>query len=162
MTEQPPPAPPPPIEGRVGLVGELVKIVQSITLSQTLTIALLAAIAIPSYVFWRAMNDESMLNKFLSRYEEYTSDKMPCVLRIASQRGGGDIFSVSTGFAYQGSDRYTVGVILEDRPDEAKLESYCATLQLIVDHMRRPDSKSPTFPGTDEPLIWHYPLEGSP
>jgi hypothetical protein len=161
MTETPPP-PPAPLQERVGLVGELVKIVQSITLTQVLTIALLVIIAIPAYVFWRAMNDASMLNKFLSRYEEVTSDKMSCTLRIVSLRGGDDTFMITTGFAYQGSDRYIVGVIKDDRPDESGQVSYCEVLNLIVDYMRRPDAKSPTFPGTDEPLIWHYPPEGSP
>jgi hypothetical protein len=155
MTETPPPPPP----DRVGMISGLTDIVKGLTLGNVLIIALLVAIAIPAYILWRALNDESMLNKFLSRYEEISSDKVPCTLRVASVRGGGDIYSLSTGFAFQGSDRYTVGVILIARPDDAELVSYCETLNLIVDYMRRPDAASPTFPGSDDPLIWRYPTE---
>jgi hypothetical protein len=161
MTEPVTPAPTPP-QDQVGTIAGLASIVKSLSLTNVLIIALLAMIAIPTYILYRALNDESMLNKFLSRYEEVTSDKVPCTLRIASVRGGGDIFSISTGFAYQGSDRWTVGVILENRkPDPTEIESYCATLELIVDYMRRPEAPSPRFPNSDDALIWHYPPDAS-
>jgi hypothetical protein len=149
VTDQPP--------DRVGQVGGLVKIVQSLTLTQVLVIALLVMIAIPTYIAWRVINDESMLTKFTSRYEELSSDKMPCTLRVASVRGGGDTYSISTGFAFQGSDRWTVGVIMNSKPDDSELVSYCATLNVLVDHLRRPGAPEPTFPGTQEPMILHYP-----
>jgi hypothetical protein len=153
---------PPSSSDRVGMIGGLADIVKSLSLTNVLIIALLVVIAVPAYVLWRALNDQSMLNKFLSYYEEVDSDKVSCTLRIASQRGGESFYSISTGFAYQGNDRWTVGVILTHRPDPTELESYCATLNLIVDYMRRPDAKSPTYPNSDEPLIWRYPPEGSP
>jgi hypothetical protein len=155
VTEQPPP-------DRVGQVGGLVKIVQSLTLTQVLIIALLVAIAIPTYIAWRVINDESMLTKFTSRYEELASDKMPCTLRVASVRGGGDTYAIATGFAFQGSDRWTVSVILTRKPDDSEMVSYCATLNMLVDHLRRPDAPEPKFPGTDEPLILHYPPQEQP
>jgi hypothetical protein len=167
-TRKPKPPPPPPPDllqqpDRVGQLGGIVGLVQSMTLTHVLIVALLAAILVPSYVAWRVLNDESMLTKFTSRYEEITSDKIPCTLRIASVRGGGDSYSISTGFAVQGSDRYTIAVLLDRKPDDLSLQSYCEVLQKIVDHLRRPeDAPSPTFPGSDEPLIWHYPPEGSP
>jgi len=151
---------PPP--DRVGQVGGLVKIVQSITLTQVLIIALLVAIAVPTYVFWRFLNDTSMLNKFTSFYEEISSDKVPCTLRIASQRGADPSYSLSTGFAYQGSDRYVVGVVLSKQPDDAELVAYCATLNAIVDHLRRPtEAPEPTFP-SGGPMIWHYQSPAPP
>jgi hypothetical protein len=153
---------PPPAQDNLGVIGGLASIVKSLSLTNVLIIALLVVIGLPTYVLWRAMNDQSMLNKFLSYYEEIDSDKVSCTLRVASQRGGESFFSISTGFAYQGNDRWTVGVILTHRPDPTELESYCATLNLIVDYMRRPNAKSPTYPNSDEPLIWQYQSEGSP
>ena len=132
------------------------------TLTHVLIIALLVAIAIPTYVLWRFLNDASMLNKWTSFYEELSNDKTSCTLRIASVRGSEPFHAISTGFAYQGSDRWTVSVLLGHRPDEGEIESYCQTLNLIVDYMRRPDAKSPTYPNSDEPLIWRYPPGSSP
>ena len=105
---------------------------------------------------------ESLLNTFLSRFEEFTNDKISCTLRVASVRGGGDHYSISTGFAFQGSDRYTVGVIMDRKPDPSELESYCATLNAIVDFMRRPTAPLPKYPNSDEPLIWQYPQGAQP
>jgi hypothetical protein len=105
------------------------------------------------------MNDQSMLNTFLSRYEEVNLEDSPCTLRIASKRGAGDFFAISTGFAIQGNDRWVVSVHLDRQPDPTELDSYCKTLELIVDFMRRPNAPSPKFPNSDEPLIWTYPKE---
>jgi hypothetical protein len=153
MTEpQPPPA------DRVGQLGGVVKIVQSLTLTHVLIIALLVAIAVPAFILYRFMTDASMLNKWTSFYEELTSDKVPCTLRVASVRGADPVYSISTGFAFQGSDRWTVGVILtHGPPDEGELVSYCETLNAIVDYMRRPNAPSPHYPNSDEDLIWRYP-----
>jgi hypothetical protein len=129
------------------------------TLTHVLIIALLICIAIPTYILYRFLNDASLLNKFTSFYEEIASEQTPCTLRIASQRGAEAFYSISTGFAFQGSDRYTIAVLLTHKPDNGAIQSYCETLNLIVDHMRRPESKSPTFPNSDDEVIWHYPPE---
>jgi hypothetical protein len=152
----------PPPEDRVGQVGGIVKLVSSLTFTQVLVIALLVMIAIPTYIIWRMVNDESMLNKFTSRYEEITTQQMPCTLRVASVRGGGDTYSISTGFAYQGQDRWNVAVIMQRKPESAEMIAYCETLQLLVDHLRRPEAPEPTFPNSDEPMIWHYPAPEQP
>ena len=158
-----PPPPPPSPPDHVGMIGGFVKILQSMTLQNVLTLALVVLIAAPSFILYQFITDASLLNKWASFYEELSSDKVSCTLRIASQRGSDPIHSISTGFAYQGSDRYIVGVILDHRPDEGDLVSYCEVLNKIVDHMRRPEkAPSPTFPNSDEPLIWPYPQEGSP
>jgi hypothetical protein len=149
---------PQPQPDRVGQVGGMVNIVKGLSLTNVLIIALLVAIAIPTYILWRFLNDASLLNKFTSFYEEIASDKTSCTIRIASQRGAHPVYSISTGFAYQGSDRYTIAVLLTNGPpDEGVVASYCETLNLIVDYMRRPNAPSPTFPNSDDPLIWHYP-----
>lgn len=145
-------------EERVGQVGGIVKLVSSLTLTQVLVIALLVMIAIPTYIAWRVINDASMLTKFTSHYEEISSDKLPCTLRIASLRGGGESFSISTGLSAQGSDRWTLAVLMNRRPNETELQTYCETLQILVDHIRRPTVvPPPTFPNSDVPLVWPYP-----
>ena len=146
----------------MGQIGGVVNIIKGLSLTHVLIIALLVVIALPTYVLWRFVNDASLLNKFTSFYEEIANDKSSCTLRIASQRGVDAFYAISTGFAFQGSDRYTISVLLHRHPDDGELASYCETLNLIVDYMRRPDAKSPTFPNSDEPLIWRYPPEGSP
>jgi len=151
VSETPPPA------DRVGTAAGLVNIVKGLSLTNVLIIALLIAIAIPTYILWRFLHDASLLNKFTSFYEEIASDKTPCTLRIASIRGADPTYAISTGFAFQGSDRWTVNVIMNHKPDDGEIVSYCETLNLIVDYMRRPDAKSPTYPNSDEPLIWRYP-----
>jgi hypothetical protein len=145
------------------MIGGIAKIIQSMTLTNVLILALIIIVLAPTFVLWRFMNDSSLLNKWTSFYEEVSSDKTPCTLRIASQRGADPVHSISTGFAYQGSDRYTVGVILSHPPDDGDLVSYCEVLNRIVDHMRRPETtKSPTYPNSDEEIIWHYRPEESP
>jgi hypothetical protein len=156
VTDQPPPSQEP------GIWQTIVRAVTSMSLTQALVIALLLAVVVPSYLLYRAVNDPAMLGRFLSSYEEISSDKVACVLRIASLRGGGDEYGISTGFAAQGNDRYVISVLMDRKPSEVEIQSYCEVLQRIVDHMRRPESPSPTFPGTEEPLIWHYPQEESP
>ena len=52
----------------------MVNIVKGLSLTNVLIIALLVAIAIPTYILWRFLNDASMLNKFTSFYEEIASE----------------------------------------------------------------------------------------
>jgi hypothetical protein len=156
MTEQPP-QPPVPQQPPEGWVATVAHFVTHMSLTQVLILALLMAILIPSYLVWRALNDPAMLGRFLSSYEEITSDKIPCILRIASLQGGGDQFAISSGFAAQGSDQWVVSVIMDRRPSETEIASYCETIQLLIDYMRRPDAPAPTFPDSEDPMIWRYP-----
>ena len=145
------------------MVGGIVKIIQSMTLTHVLILALLLVILAPTYILWRFVNDASLLNKWTSFYEELSTDKSPCTLRIASVRGSDPTYAISTGFAFQGSDRWTISAVLSRKPDEGDLVSYCEALNRIVDHMRRPETaKSPTYPNSDEEIIWHYRPEESP
>src|SRR4030095_5553841 len=157
MSEQPPQQPSP----QEGMIERWLVAVKNLSLKNVLVIIILVVALLPAYLLYRLSNDPAMMSKFLSYYEEISSDKTPCTLRIASVRGGGEHYAISTGFAFEGSDRWTVGVILDRKPDDNTLESYCNTLELIVDFMRRPDAPSPTFPNSDKPLIWQYPRENN-
>jgi hypothetical protein len=148
---------PPEQQQQQGIFQTILHAVTSMTLTQVLILALLMAILIPSYLVWRALNDPAMLGRFLSSYEEVTSDKIPCILRIASLQGGGDQFAISAGFAAQGSDQWVVSVLMDRKPGEAEMVSYCETIHLLIDYMRRPDAPAPTFPDSKDPMIWRYP-----
>ena len=62
---------PTPTPDHVGTAGGILKLIQTMTLTHVLIIALLVAIAIPTYILWRFVNDASLLNKFTSFYEEH-------------------------------------------------------------------------------------------
>lgn len=146
----------PPDDGRIIGWANLVK---NMTLTNALVVVVLVFALVPAYLLYTLVNDKAMMGRFLSSYEEISSDKVACTLRVASIRGGGDTYGISTGFAYEGSDKWLVSVIIEHQPDAQELNSYCETLNLIVDFMRRPNAPSPTYPNSDKPLIWQYPSE---
>ena len=155
MATPPDPRPPP----EEGWLLRWFHAIKELSLTNVLVIIILVIALVPAYALWRLLNDASMLGKFLSYYEEIASDKSPCTIRIASLRGSGEQYSISTGFAYEGSDRWTIAVLLDHKPDDTQLQTYCETLNLIVDYMRRPDAPSPMFPNSEDPLIWRYPPE---
>ena len=105
-----------------GMLERAVASVKGLSLANVLVIALLMMLAIPSYILYRLFNDQAMLGRVLSSYEEITSDKTPCTLRIASLRGAGDTYSISTGFAYHGSDRWTLAVLMDRKPTDEEDE----------------------------------------
>lgn len=142
-----------------GVAVTLINAVKNLSLTNVLIILLLAIIVVPSYLIWRALNDPAMLGRFLSSYEEQTSTQWPCVLRIASLRGAGDTYAISTGFAVQGSEHWSLAVQLDRKPTDQEMISYCETLNLLVDYMRNPDARSPSSPSSDEPLIHTYPRD---
>ena len=149
--------PPPSIpEGRVG---NAVAAVKGLTLGNVLVILLLALIAAPLYLGWRALNDPTILDRFTSKYEEIPNGT-GCILRVIKLRGGPDNWNVSTGFAYFGSDKWFVSVSLNHPPAPEELASHCEVLNLTIDWMKSPaDHPMPKAPGADSPLIWQYPLE---
>lgn len=128
MAEAPPPAP----EGRVA---GLVRIAQGLTLSNVLVLAALAVIAVPVYVIYSAVsgNDE-LLDRLLSRYRTIES-KSGCLVRHVQERGGPDLWSVGSGFAFQGQDRYSINVVMSRMPSEDEIVSYCETLKLMADKL---------------------------
>lgn len=144
-------------EGKAGKIVGLVNSVKGLTITNAVVIIMLAAVAGPAYIIYRAMNDADLLDRFMSHYREITHFRTSCAVREVQLRNGPQAWSVSTGFAYQGSDRWTIAVILEREPDEDDVTTYCATLNLLVDFMRDPAARSPSFPGTDKPVIQMYP-----
>lgn len=149
----PPPASAPPPDGKY--LGWLTA-VKGLTLTNALVIIMLVMAAVPAYLVYRAVNDETLLDRFMSSYREITGQQSGCTVRTARQKGGPATWSVSTGFAYEGSDRYVVSVFIDHEPDMKEVESYCATLNLIVDFMRDREGESPVFPGTNRPVIRQY------
>lgn len=122
---------PPPDQGRV--IG-LLNTAKSLTLFNVLVVALLVAIAIPVYIVYRALSDEALLDRFLSSYREIPSDS-GCTIRVVAERGGPERWSISSGFAAQGTDRWTVGVILTKEPTTAEVTAFCESLKLISDQI---------------------------
>ena len=120
-----------PPEGRAA---HFVSAIRSLSLSNVLVIFLLLLMVGPAYVLYRAVNDEELLDRFLSSYKEITSDS-DCVIREARQRGEPERWSIATGFAFAGTDQWAVSVILDHAPTEGEIASYCASLLLIVDKM---------------------------
>lgn len=133
---------PPQPEGR--MLG-LIHAAKGLTFANVIIIALLVAIAIPVYIVYRALGDEKLLDRLLSSYEEIPSDS-DCTLRQVKERGGPERWSVSTGFAFAGADRWQVSVVLDHAPVEDEIASHCATLLLIVDQMMHANGGSTDAP----------------
>lgn len=160
MTIQPPSTetPSPPPGNSDSWVQTIIHFLTHLKLRNVLVIGVLVVVAIPAYFVYRILNDEVMLYRFLSSYRE-VPNPVPgsnCVLREISMRGGGDTFGIATSFASLGNDHWQIGVILNHTPTPQDIQTYCETLNLIVDKMRDPEKPAPTFPGTNEPLIWPY------
>jgi hypothetical protein len=137
-----PPQPPPP-EGRIANVANIIK---GLNLQNVLIIALLVVIGIPTYAVWRVLNDEKLMNRFMSEYEEFSNQQSGCVMRHVKQRGGPDQWGVSSGFAFQGADRWFVSVVLQHEPTLEEVASYCESLKLIADRMLDSGNGKPDLP----------------
>lgn len=130
MTDQPPPSPVAHdrVSGWVGLV-------KGLSLGNVLVIALLAVIAVPVYVIYRALGDDKIMDRFMSTYEEISGQQTGCALRHVQARGGPDQWGISTGFSFTGNDRWFVNVVLDHMPNNEEIVSYCESLKLITDRM---------------------------
>lgn len=134
MDAVPPPAAEPPPPPNAGWLGWL-NAIKGLTISNVVVIALLAIIAVPIYVIYRALDDEKLLDRFMSTYEELGNQQSGCVVRHVQERGGPDLWGISSGFAFAGSDRWFVNVVLTHHPGPEELVSYCESLKLIADRM---------------------------
>ena len=128
MANQSPPTEPP------GKLERAASVVKNLSLGNVLVVALLAVIAVPVYVIYKAVGDTALMSKLVSSYEELGS-KSGCSLRHFQERGGPDLYGVSSGFGFIGSDRWYVNVILNHKPTEEEVVSYCESLKLIADKM---------------------------
>jgi len=134
----------PPTEGRfLGLVNA----VKGLTVANVAMIAVLAMIAVPVYVIYRALGDDKLLDRLMSTYEELDSQQTGCALRHLQERGGPEVWGVSSGFAFAGSDRWHVNVVLDHEPSREELVSYCESLKLIADTMLSRGSDAEIFEG---------------
>jgi hypothetical protein len=109
--------------------------VKGLTFTNVLVIGMLVVIAIPTYTLWKALGDDKLLDRFLSTYEELSSQNSGCTVRHMQARGGPDIWGISSGFAYQGEGRWLVSVALPAEPSIEEIMSYCESLKLIADKM---------------------------
>lgn len=149
-------SPDPPPEGRVA---GLLTAVRGLTVTNVLVIALLALVAAPIYLGWRMVNDPALLDRFATKYREVPNDTV-CSMREIKVRGGADQWTISTGFAYFGNDKWFVSVVLNSEPTPEEIASHCEVLTITVDWMRDPaEHQPPKVPGSDSPLIWSYPIE---
>jgi hypothetical protein len=125
MTEQPP---------TNGKVLTAVNAVKGLSLTNVLIIFLLVLIGVPTYVVWKAIGDDKLMDRLMSTYEEYSTDN-GCLLRHVQERGGPDLWGVSSGFAYQGADRWFISVVLPHEPKPEEVTSYCESVKLIADRL---------------------------
>ena len=124
MTDEPP-------TGRLATAAAVVK---GLSLNNVLIIALLAVIAVPVYVIYRALNDDAVMDRLMSSYQ-VIHNASGCVLRTVKERGGPQAWSISTGFAFHGTDRWQISVIVDQLPTEEQLVAHCETLKLIADNV---------------------------
>jgi len=125
-----------------GMVQGLIRAAQGLTLSNVLVIALLAIIAVPVYVVYRALSDDKLLDRLMSTYEVIGSQQ-GCAVRHVQERGGPDLWGVSSGFAFQGAERWYVNVMLDHMPTADEIDSHCLALKLIADRMLERDEVHP-------------------
>ena len=109
--------------------------IKSMSLTNVLILALMCMVLVPVYFVYTVLNDPKVLDRFMSSYDEYTETRSGCTVRTVRLRGGPWRWSISSGFAMGGADRYTVSAILSTEPGEEDIRSYCATLNLIIDKM---------------------------
>jgi hypothetical protein len=127
--------PPPPAQD--GKVLPWLNAVKGLSIVNVLVIAMLAIVAVPVYVIYRALDDEKLLDRLLSTYEETSSQMTGCTLRHVQERGGPDLWGISSGFALAGADRWFVSVVLTHAPSDDEIVSFCESLKLIADGMYR-------------------------
>lgn len=127
----PQPVPPTPEGKYLGILNAI----KGLTLQNVMIIALLVVIAIPAYVIWKALSDDKLLDRLMSTYEEVEHQNIGCAVRHVQERGGPELWGVSSGFAFQGADRWYVNVVLTHDPSDEELVSYCESLKLIADRM---------------------------
>lgn len=124
------------LQPNAGWLAGAISAIKGLSWTNLLVIFALLLMLIPAYVVYRALNDEQLLDRFLSSYREVPS-KSGCIVRVVAERGGPERWSVSTAYAASGADRWTVGVILDHEPKEEQIASYCAALNLIVDRLHQ-------------------------
>jgi hypothetical protein len=128
--------------------------IKGLSAGNILALAAVAVIAVPVYIVWKAVGDpeSGLMDRLMSTYEEIPQSS-GCTLRHVQERGGPDLYSVSSGFAFQGADRWFVSVVVPHEPSVEEIDSYCASLKLISDAMldrgRDPEIHGGPVPGAE-------------
>jgi hypothetical protein len=117
--------------------------VKGLTFTNVAVIAMLGVVAVPLYATYRILNDEQLLDRLMSSYKEYPAQESGCTLRELRPRSAAPMWTISTGFAYQGTDRWLAGVAIDHMPTKEELESYCASLKLVTDSWRNINESAP-------------------
>lgn len=120
----------------------ILNLLKGLSFGNVVVIFILVMTAAAIYTLYRFLNDEILMNKFLSHYEESSNDKIPCTSRIGSKRGGALTYSITTGFAYDGNDRWVIGIHRDAKISKDEFFEYCIALQMFVDYLHRPDAPS--------------------
>jgi hypothetical protein len=98
-------------------------------------------------VVYRLVSDPALLDRFLSSYAiEPTSTA--CRLVKARERGADYSFAVTTGIAFEGQTRYSLGAVMTREPSGEEQQTLCVILQTMIDALH----------GLGEPpaVIWQY------
>lgn len=126
MTEE---SKPPPSSGWLSWLTA----VKGLTITNALVIGMLALIAIPTWLVYSMTQNTELLDRFFSNYREISAQNVACAIREAKYRGGNPVWSISTGFAFIGRDRYVIAVVLEHEPRAEEMIAFCETLKLLAD-----------------------------
>ena len=103
--------PPPANEGKA--LGWL-NAVKGLTLTNVLVIVLLAVVAVPVYVIYRALDDEKLLDRFMSTYEEKPAASSMAARCAMCRRVAGRTCGASRpDLRFQGADRWAISVIAQ-------------------------------------------------
>jgi hypothetical protein len=107
---------------------------ERLTPKNALAILLLLCGLAPSYVLYRLVTDPALLDRFLSSYAvEPTSTA--CRLVRARERGEDYTYAITTGFAFEGQSRWSLGVVMNREPTDLDIQTFCALLQVTIDFM---------------------------
>jgi hypothetical protein len=107
---------------------------KGLTLGNVLAIVLLLLGSIPAYVTYRLASDPALLDRFLSSYATVGSEGACRVIR-ARQRGEEYTWAITSGFAFEGNQRWTIGTVMAREPTDEEVRSNCAILGVIIDFM---------------------------
>src|SRR5215471_2155919 len=102
MSTPSPSLPPPP---------RWIDAIKGMTPTNALVVLLLVCALLPAYVVYRLINDESLLDRFLSAYQ-IEDTHTACRLIKARQRGEDYSWAITTGFAFEGQTRWNIGVTM--------------------------------------------------
>jgi len=115
-----------------GWFASIVGAVKSLTWRNVLVILALVVIAVPAYLIYAVVKDPLLMARLTTVYRELPTETA-CLVREVRQRGGPDMWGISTGFAFFGNERWFVSVNLAQAPTAEQVISHCEVLLLTVD-----------------------------